>query len=95
MKGVDHHEGGVTLTGEAIPMFRLTMMLRGIKMEMGGMRLTRGVSCYALAKREFGFKGNKEKVYTQLLALIQGRMVEQQTTEQDIDAMLKAGSGGF
>jgi hypothetical protein len=36
-------------------------------MEIEGMRMTsRGSTCYAIARREFGFKGNRAKVLAQL-----------------------------
>jgi hypothetical protein len=61
-----HHAAGTTLTGEAIDFYRLAMIRSGLKLEINGIRLTRGVSCYALAKKELGFKGNKAKVLAQL-----------------------------
>jgi hypothetical protein len=54
------------LTGEQIPVFRLKMLLIGLKSEIRGMRLTsKGSSCYSIIKREFGLKGNKQKVLDQ------------------------------
>ena len=58
------------ITGEDIPLFRLLVMRSGLQLEIKGMRLSRGRTCYALAKSEFGFKGNREKVLTQLEDLI-------------------------
>ena len=54
------------LTGEQIPAFRLKMLHIGLKSEIRGMRLTsKGPSCYSMIKREFGLKGNKQKVLDQ------------------------------
>jgi len=50
------------LTGNAIPLFRLKMMIHGAEMEASGMRLTRGPSCLSMLKRELGLKGNRAKV---------------------------------
>jgi hypothetical protein len=41
------------------------------------MRLTRGRSCYARIKSEFGFKGNKQKVYDQMQNYINERKIKQ------------------
>jgi hypothetical protein len=35
-----------------------------------GMKLTRGPKCSSRVKKEFGLKGNAEKVYYQFLALL-------------------------
>ena len=51
---------------EQILALRELTIYRGLKREIDGMRLTRGVSCYALAKKEYGLRGNKAKVLAQL-----------------------------
>jgi hypothetical protein len=56
-------------TPEQIQHYRLFVMLRGLELEIAGLKM-RGGSCYAMAKREFGFKGNKTKVYNQLATLL-------------------------
>ena len=56
-------------TPEQIKMYRYFVMLSGLKLEIAGLKM-RGGSCYAMAKREFGFKGNKTKVYNQLVTLL-------------------------
>jgi|TARA_B100000085_G_scaffold253328_1_gene251713 aspartyl/asparaginyl beta-hydroxylase (cupin superfamily) len=59
---------GVTLTGAQIDVFRAQTILRGLYMEAKhNMRLTANApTCYSLAKKEFGLKGNKVKVYHDL-----------------------------
>ena len=54
------------ITGEHIPLYRLMVMVSGLRMEAKGYRISRGRTCYAIAKSEFGFKGNKAKVLAQL-----------------------------
>ena len=61
-----HEHGGFCITGEHIPLYRLMVMASGLKLEIKGLRFSRGRTCYALAKSEFGFKGNKAKVLAQL-----------------------------
>jgi len=67
---IETHAGGTMITGEDIPLFRLLVMRSGLQLEIKGMRLSRGRTCYALAKSEFGFKGNRHKVLAQLENLI-------------------------
>lgn len=45
--------------------FRLLALKGALKLECLGMRRSRGPSAYSIVKREFGFKGNKNSVYTQ------------------------------
>lgn len=68
------------ITGNDIGLFRIETMLLGLKLEIeteGRMRLTRGRSCYARIKSEFGFKGNKQKVYDQMQNYINERKIKQ------------------
>ena len=62
------------ITGDEILVFRMLTMRTGLKVEdkfNGGMRLTgRGSTCYAMVKREYGFKGNRNKVLYQLESYI-------------------------
>jgi len=58
-------------TPEGIAAARLITLYHGLKLEATtGMRLTRGRSCYAIVKEEFGLKGNKAKVYEAFGALL-------------------------
>lgn len=50
--------------------FRLRTLRMGLQAELQGMRLTRGRSCYSIIKKEFGLKGNKEKVLREFTKLI-------------------------
>ena len=46
--------------------FRILTLVKGLKLELLGMKRSRGKSCYQLLKEEFGLKGSKQKVYDQL-----------------------------
>ena len=61
----------ITLTGTQIDDYRARMILNGLYMEAKhNMRLTaKAPTCYSLAKKEYGLKGNKISVYTQLCQL--------------------------
>ena len=63
-------------TPEQIQMARYLTMRSGLKLEIQGLRLTRGVSCYKLIKDTFGLKGNKQKVLDQFEDLLREAGVE-------------------
>lgn len=56
-------------TPQEIELFHLSSQKTALKLEMLGMKHSRG-SVYAHLKRTHGWKGNKEKVLAQLEALI-------------------------
>ena len=55
---------------ENVLYWRERVLLAGLKLEMKGMKRSRGQSCYAIVKKEYGFKGNKAKVYAQFKELL-------------------------
>ena len=62
---------GFTLdTPEQIQMAKYLTMRSGLKLEIQGLRLTRGVSCYKMIKDTFGLKGSKQKVLEQFEELL-------------------------
>ena len=58
-------------TPEHIEMARYLTMWSGLKLEVKGMRLTRGVSCYKMIKDTFGLKGSKQKVLDQFETMLE------------------------
>ena len=61
--------GAVIFTNESTQVFRLLTIRAGLKAEAFGMRLTsKAPSCLSIVKKEFGFKGNREKVTAQFEA---------------------------
>jgi hypothetical protein len=59
-----------TLRGtEQIDRYRLQTLKSALRLELLGMA-RRGTSVYSIVKKEFGFKGNKQKVYDQLCEYI-------------------------
>ena len=50
-------------------LYRLVALRSALRLEMLGMKNSRR-SAYAIIKEEFGFKGNKQKVFDQIDALI-------------------------
>ena len=58
-------------TPEQIQMARYLTMRAGLQLEIQGMRLTRGVSCYKMIKDTFGLKGSKQKVLDQFETMLE------------------------
>ena len=52
-----------------VEFYRLLTLRSALELEMLGMK-NRRRSAYAIIKEEFGFKGNKQKVFDQIDALI-------------------------
>tara|TARA_R110000823_G_scaffold298147_1_gene418430 strand:- start:312 stop:557 length:246 start_codon:yes stop_codon:yes gene_type:complete len=58
------------ITGETnINNYRMIALLKGLKLELLGIKVSRGVSCYAILKSEFKLKGSRQKVYDHLNAI--------------------------
>ena len=53
-----------------IATFRYCTMLRGLKLEIKGMRVSKGMTMYALIKKELGLKGTKTAVYNELACML-------------------------
>lgn len=60
---------------EGIEKYRLCTLKSALKLEIAGMKRSRNqISAYSIVKKEFGFKGNKKKVLTQLEDLISNNL---------------------
>ena len=63
---IEQGAGGVVITGESIDHYKFLILIQGLKVEMKGMRMTsKGRTCYSILRREYGFKGSREKVLAQ------------------------------
>lgn len=62
-----------------IELARMRIMLSALKLEIFGMRHSRG-SVYAMIKRQFGLKGSKQSVHDQLKQLVDARYKELAST---------------
>ena len=60
-------------TPEQIELYRLCTLKSALKLEVAGLKRS-GQSVYSIVKKEFGFKGNKKKVLTQLEDLISNNL---------------------
>lgn len=71
-KAIEVHEtGGMSMTGEGIELYRLLTIKRGLKFERMGMRLTRGPKMTTILRKQYGLKGNRDKLEAQLDAMIE------------------------
>ena len=50
--------------------FRYCTMLRGLGLELKGMKMSRGMTMYSLIKKELGLKGTRESVYNELAMML-------------------------
>lgn len=58
-------QGGVVSGHKQTAMYRLAVILQGLKLAIHGIKMTRGVSVTSLVKKEFKLKGNAQKLYDQ------------------------------
>lgn len=58
-------------TPSQIEMFRCKTLLKGLRLEMLGMKMCRGRSCYSIIKSDFGLKGSKQKVFDQFKLMLE------------------------
>jgi len=56
---------------KAVNFFRMNALLSGMRLELrSGMKLSRGPSCFTRVKKEYGLKGNKQKLIEQFENLV-------------------------
>ena len=55
----------VVITGENIGRYREKVLLSALKLELLGIKRSRGQTAYSIIKREFNLKGNRQSVYDQ------------------------------
>lgn len=58
-------------TPTQIEMFRCKTLLRGLRLEIAGMKMSRGRSCFSIIKSDFGLKGSKQSVYDQFKLMLE------------------------
>lgn len=63
--------GGIVVTGNSISLFRMLSLRGSLRLEVRGMKRSRGPSAYSIIKDEFGLKGTKEKVLEQFNKLVE------------------------
>ena len=69
---------GVSFSGSrGVNLYRMITLYRGLGLELKGMRLTRKApTCYSIIRREYGLKGNKQRVLDQFEVLLEEAKAE-------------------
>ena len=57
-------------TPQQIEHFRILTLLSMLKLEIKGLKVSKGKTAYSMIKREFDLKGNKVSVYNQLAVAV-------------------------
>ena len=55
--------------------YRLLALQKGLKLELKGLKVSRGISCYKIIKEEFNLKGNKQKVLDQYTKILEEKNI--------------------
>ena len=55
---------------EQIAMYRLLTLRQALKLEMMGMKMSRGKTAYSIIKAELGLKGSRETVFKELSTIL-------------------------
>ena len=58
------------ITGENIEVYRLMVLLSALKLEMLGIKRSKGRTAYSIIKSEFNLKGNRQSVYDQFKLIV-------------------------
>lgn len=60
------YEGGTVVTGNHIEVVRLMALKAALKLEIKGIKMSRGASAFSIVRKSLGFKGTKIVVLAQL-----------------------------
>ena len=55
--------------------YRLLALQKGLKLELKGLKISRGISAYKIIKEEFNLKGNKQKVLDQYTKILEEKNI--------------------
>ena len=58
------------ITGENIEVYRLMVLLSALKLEMLGIKRSKGRTAYSIIKSEFNLKGSRQSVYDQFKLIV-------------------------
>jgi hypothetical protein len=60
----------VVITGENIGRYREKVLLSALKLEILGIKRSRGRTAYSIIKSEFNLKGSRQSVYDQFKLIV-------------------------
>lgn len=58
------------ITGKNIEAYRLMVLLSALKLEMLGIKRSKGRTAYSIIKSEFNLKGSRQSVYDQFKLIV-------------------------
>lgn len=88
--GIETSGGGTTITGHGLPLARLISLKSALSLESKGLRITRGFSALAMARRDYGIKARTSKqAYETLSAMF--AQAETLAEKAWIDEQMRAG----
>ena len=61
-------------TPKGIHVFRLLSLRGALHLELKGLKRGRGPTTYSIIKKEFGFRGNRERVYEQFCEYVEEQL---------------------
>ena len=71
---VENVAGTIVITGNSIYIARLLSMVKGLELEIKGIKVSRNSTCYAMLKRELGITGSRAKVLATAKSILADRM---------------------
>jgi len=77
--GDDPKTCGYTITKSSIPFYRMILLKSQLESEIRGLRWRQ--SAYGIIKKEFGLKGNRQKVLDQFLPIFEKAQQEHQVIQ--------------
>jgi len=89
--GDDPQTCGFVITETSMPMYRMILLQSQLKSEIAGLRWRQ--SAYAMIKREYGLKGNRQKVLDQFNKIVERAKLEHsvvQAIEMEEEELRKA-----
>ena len=82
-EGIEHHEGGVMMTGAGIDFYRLLTIRQALQVQGMGMRLSNKIpQGTTLARKHLGLKGNRESLLRQVNEIIERIQSERASGEE-------------
>jgi len=75
-------EACTVITGAHIGLYQLMALKYGLVAEGKGLKISRGASMMTVAKRNYGLKGNREKLIAQVQAMIDQFKPENEENEE-------------
>lgn len=67
---------GMMITDSHISLYRMAGLLHCLKLEIKGLKMSKGQSAYSLIKKQYSLRGNKQSVLEQFVKIYENRKEE-------------------